>query len=680
MYTLNYNYDNQESLEKWLEENKFASEDSCLVQYFCGIPKEEKMLEISSILIKKLPNAHIIGSTTDGEMMDSEVHSNSIIISVSIFKDTKINSIDIAYTTNSYDMGYEIAKKLDTVNAKAMILFTTGLAINGEKFLDGVRDISKGNYIISGGLASDNGEFIQTYVSHQNNVIAKGAVGIVLSSDTLKVKNNYKFGWKAVGLPMRITKSKDNMVYTVNNMPIIDIYKKYFGEYISTLLPKIGVEIPLIVKRNNKEVARAPLNKYDDGSLFFAGNLIEGEEVRFGIGSVENIVKESNKICSQFSKNSKPETVFVYSCMARRRLLKTQANIELQQIAKRTTVSGFFTNGEFFSDKDRNYLMNETITVLALSESAFEDTEDENKEITEPLKSNLDDNKMMYALTHMTNVIAQEWQERLDQEIDKNKEQDKNNFQNNKLIQMGEMIGMIAHQWRQPLNAISATSINLSLLSSMEMLEDEKLQKDSEFMQEQCQKMSDTIDTFMNFVKPAKESKTFKLVHTVDLIMQIMGTQLANHNIKVTVDTKDENISLNGYEDLLEQVIINILANARDAFNKIGHINADNVESDKFIIITVQERDTIPVISIEDNAGGIPKEIQEKIFNPYFTTKEQGKGTGIGLYMSSNIMKKSFSGDLKYERTQNGSKFILVCGKLGGGGEVAPYYRFSGKK
>ena len=669
MYTLKHKYENQQSLETWLEENEFASEDSCLVQFFCGVPTEEKMQEVSSVLTKKLPNAHIIGSTTDGEMMGNEVFLKSIIISVSVFQDTKINSIDIAYTTNSYDMGYEIAKKLDAVEIKAMILFTTGLAINGEKFLDGVYDISKGEYVVSGGLASDNGEFTQTYVSHQDKVIAKGAVGIVLSSKTLKVKNNYKFGWKAVGLPMRITKSKDNMVYTVNNMPIIDIYKKYFGEYISSKLPKIGVEIPLIVKRHNKKIARAPLNRYDDGSLLFAGNLIEGEEVRFGIGSVEHIVKEADKICSEFHGNSKPETVFVYSCMARRRLLETQANVELQQIAKKTTVSGFFTNGEFFSDKDRNYLMNESMTVLALSESEFEDNTSVviDKESTE---IKLEDNKLIYALTHMTNVIAQEWQERLDQEICKNKEQDKNNFQNNKLIQMGEMIGMIAHQWRQPLNAISATSINLSLLSSMEMLEDEKLQKDSEFMQEQCQKMSDTIDTFMNFVKPAKESKTFKLVHTVDLIMQIMGTQLANHNIKVTVDAKDENISLDGYEDLLEQVIINILANARDAFNKIGDINSINIESDRFIKITVQERDSIPVISIEDNAGGIPKEIQEKIFNPYFTTKEQGKGTGIGLFMSMDIMKKSFHGDLEYRLTENGSIFDIVCG----GGENIDNY------
>ena len=235
------------------------------------------------------------------------------------------------------------------------------------------------------------------------------------------------------------------------------------------------------------------------------------------------------------------------------------------------------------------------------------------------------------------------------------KQKDEQILQQTKQAQMGDMIGMIAHQWRQPLNAISATGINMSLMSSMNMLEDKKVQESSEFIQEQCQKMSSTIDTFMNFVKPSKESKAFKLTHTVDAIMQIMGTQLANHNITVNIDATNKNISMIGYEDLLEQVIINLLSNSRDAF--------ENLEiADKFINITIDMQNNIPIISIEDNAGGVPHAIQDKIFNPYFTTKEQGKGTGIGLYMSMDIMKKSFDGDLKYKATKGGSCFEIICG------------------
>ncbi len=235
------------------------------------------------------------------------------------------------------------------------------------------------------------------------------------------------------------------------------------------------------------------------------------------------------------------------------------------------------------------------------------------------------------------------------------KEKDKQLLRQGKLIQMGEMMNMIAHQWRQPLNAISASSINLSFLSSMGMLEEKKLQENSLFIQEQCQKMSETINTFMNFVKPAKESKEFKFIDTIDVVMQIMGIQLVNHNIEVKIDVKDKDIGFIGYEDLLEQVIINLLSNARDAFEEL---DIDN----KYINIKIERIDGIAVIKIEDNAGGIPKEIAEKIFNPYFTTKEQGKGTGIGLYMSLDIMKKSFDGDLIYNHIDNGSCFRIIFG------------------
>jgi len=240
--------------------------------------------------------------------------------------------------------------------------------------------------------------------------------------------------------------------------------------------------------------------------------------------------------------------------------------------------------------------------------------------------------------------------------VEKNRLKDKQLFQQSKQAQMGDMVSMIAHQWRQPLNAISATGINLSLLSSMGMLDDSKMQESSDFIQNQCQKMSATIDTFINFVKPSQESKIFYFKHITDSILDIMAVQLANHNIDVSVDITDKELSMMGYEDLLEQVIINILVNARDAFDDIKKDN-------KYIKIKIDSKNGIPIIKIEDNAGGIPKEIQDKIFNPYFTTKEQGKGTGLGLYMSRDIMKKSFSGDLKLFNIDGGSCFKIICGK-----------------
>jgi len=248
-------------------------------------------------------------------------------------------------------------------------------------------------------------------------------------------------------------------------------------------------------------------------------------------------------------------------------------------------------------------------------------------------------------------------QTQVDKQLAELRMKDEQLLQQSKVAQMGDMISMIAHQWRQPLNAISASSINCSLLSTMGVLEDSKVQEESEFIQNQCQKMSSTIDTFMNFVKPSKESTLFYFKNTIDSIMNIMGTQLANHNIEIKLKIEDESLSIEGHEDLLEQVIINILSNARDAFEDI------EVEK-RFIKINIDSKDDIAIITIEDNAGGIPKEIADKVFNPYFTTKEQGRGTGLGLYMSKDIMRKSFNGDLKLELIDGGSRFVLIFGVL----------------
>jgi len=655
MYTINHIFKNENLLEEWIQENEFNLKKECLVQFFCGIPDFKTMSKISKKLLKELPLAHIIGTTTDGEIIGERVTSNEVIISVTVFEKSTIRSVGVEHISNSFDMGCDIAKELDGENIKVMILFTTGLAINGEVFLKGLKSVAKGEYIVAGAMAGDNAQFIQTFVSHQDKVMKEGVVGVVLQGDELYAKNKYQLGWQAVGLPMIVTKSHNNKVYELDNMPIIDVYEKYFGKAIAKKLPKIGIEIPLMIDKAGTLVARACINKFEDGALLFAGNLKEGEIVRFGIGSVERILKESTNLYNEIQTTLTPQSLFVYSCMARKRLLNTEISLELNRFSEICSVSGFFGNGEFFSNKEQAYLMNETMTILALSETDVKDVNKPNHRV-ENIQENLNDD-MMYALTHMTNVIASEWQSRLEEEKRKNEEKSRAEFQNSKLMQMGEMIAMIAHQWRQPLNSISATSINLSLLSSMEKLEPEKVQESSAFIQKQCQKMSTTIDTFMNFVKPSHVAKAFNLLHTLEVIIEMVGSQLLNHNIDININIRDKNIELVGYEDQLEQVLLNIISNSRDAFEMIE-------KADKHIDITVLMTKKVPVVILEDNAGGIPVEVQEKIFNPYFTTKEQGKGTGIGLYMSLDIMRQSFNGDIIYKDIENGSRFEIICGDL----------------
>ncbi|WP_456391010.1 sensor histidine kinase [Hydrogenimonas sp.] len=229
------------------------------------------------------------------------------------------------------------------------------------------------------------------------------------------------------------------------------------------------------------------------------------------------------------------------------------------------------------------------------------------------------------------------------------KERDFLLFQHSKMVQMGEMINMIAHQWRQPLNAISAASIQSVMKKELGVLNDDDFYQTQNFIQKQSQKMSKIIDTFMSYSK-AKQAKECFLVHVLfDTILELIATQLYAHNINIEIE-RECSLEIYGQKDMLEQVILNLLMNARDAYDERADMQ------NKVIYIKVKDKKQIEII---DFAGGMSDGISQKLFTPYFTTKEQGKGTGIGLYISRRIMKEHFGGDLLYEKIDNGSKFVL---------------------
>jgi signal transduction histidine kinase len=224
----------------------------------------------------------------------------------------------------------------------------------------------------------------------------------------------------------------------------------------------------------------------------------------------------------------------------------------------------------------------------------------------------------------------------------------------NKMIQMGEMVGMIAHQWRQPLNALSATAINIILKAQMEELQSDYVLKGAFFIQNQCQKMSQTIDTFMEFIKPSKGVEVFSLRHSIDQSLLLIERQLHHHNIAIEIHEEVEGIEIIGYEDQFEQVLLNLFSNSRDAFD-------ESRQEDKRLIITIMiDEEGRSILSVEDNAGGIPESIRDKIFNIFFTKKEKGKGTGLGLYMSLEIIRKSFNSQLHYIPISGGSRFEII--------------------
>ncbi len=221
-----------------------------------------------------------------------------------------------------------------------------------------------------------------------------------------------------------------------------------------------------------------------------------------------------------------------------------------------------------------------------------------------------------------------------------------------KLAQMGEMLNMIAHQWRQPLNAISASAITLSFKNELNLLTPESIDETSNFIQKETLVMSGIIDDFMEFNKSGI-NKEFFLYEAVNEAVKMINPQLRNRSIMLNTKI-DKTLKVFHNIKSIEHVLLNIITNAKDAFEGKDETIEKNIK-----ISTQYDVEGIR-LNIEDNAGGIPEEIINKIFDPYFTTKAKGKGTGIGLYMSKLMVENISGASLSVQSKDDTTVFSIL--------------------
>ncbi|MCF8370928.1 MAG: PAS domain S-box protein [Bacteroidales bacterium] len=216
---------------------------------------------------------------------------------------------------------------------------------------------------------------------------------------------------------------------------------------------------------------------------------------------------------------------------------------------------------------------------------------------------------------------------------------------------MGEMIGNIAHQWRQPINSLGLIVQNFKNAYEMGIMTSDYLDNKVTKITELINFMSETIDDFRNFFQPNNEKITFSLKETVEKTINFLAHNFVHNNIKVENEIK-EDVLIEGFPNEFSQVILNILVNAKDAF-------LEKKIKEPRIKITLKQHKSKTVVLISDNGGGVPDGIIHHIFEPYFTTKEQGKGTGLGLYMSKAIIEKNMGGRLSVANSDIGAEFRI---------------------
>ncbi len=240
-------------------------------------------------------------------------------------------------------------------------------------------------------------------------------------------------------------------------------------------------------------------------------------------------------------------------------------------------------------------------------------------------------------------------EERVAEEVRKNEEKQKMLFLQSRMASLGQMMANIAHQWRQPLTELTLSLYNLKKAA----LQGEKQKVESAYEDARAliRSMSNTIEDFVNFFNPGRPQSPFHLSETLDEAIRIVEKTLRKEAIEVR-RTVEEDAEVVGVPNELAQVVVNILQNSKDAFVQQG------VEH-RVIEVRLRREGDVAILEIEDNAGGIPPEALERIFEPYFTTKHASQGTGLGLFMSKMIVEKSFGGTIEVQNTERGARFTI---------------------
>ncbi len=256
-------------------------------------------------------------------------------------------------------------------------------------------------------------------------------------------------------------------------------------------------------------------------------------------------------------------------------------------------------------------------------------------------------NKMHEELEELNHTL----EKRVNDAIEKNRQNEQILMQQSKLAAMGEMIGNIAHQWRQPLTRLSLIIQNITIAYENDKLNKAFIKKSEKSALDQIEFMSDTIDDFREFFAPNRDKELFCIEDILKEALKLQSASIKHNNISLNLEMQ-HCLKVYGYKNEFAQVILNIINNAKDAFIE------RNIKNRKIWIKTFKEDKNINIVII-DNAGGIEKENINSIFEPYFTTKFKSMGTGIGLYMSKVIIQKHMNGSISVENVKDGAQFII---------------------
>jgi hypothetical protein len=364
--------------DNWIESLESINIDANLFLLFVS-PEFKLTKELLSSLVKSHPNAIITGCSTAGEISDVTVKDKTISLTAIQFQKTNLNkvSVKIKSMDRSFEAGQKIGSQLYSTDLKHVIVLSDGLNVNGADLVSGLKS-KLPNVSITGGLAADGSAFDKTYIIENNEMCDKTIIGLGFYGQDLKVGFSSRGGWNSFGIERLVTKSHKNVLFELDGLPALEIYKSFLGDEAQNL-PSSGLLFPLSMRNSENEtpLVRTILAvNEEDQSLTFAGNIPQKSYVRLMKANIDRLIDgaEDSAISAKQHVNESCELAILISCVGRRLVLKQLVEEEVEVVrgilGNKPKITGFYSYGEIapFGEFSPCELHNQTMTITTLSE------------------------------------------------------------------------------------------------------------------------------------------------------------------------------------------------------------------------------------------------------------------------------------------------------------------------
>jgi len=677
-------YETKEALEAFVREKGLKDASELLIQITTGVTDRERLESMHQGILETLPKARLIGMASALQLDRGEFYEEETVLTISLFEKSRLHEWSMPFPAperfDPAEMAENIAACVED-DTRCVLLFSNAVDADVESLI--VESRSRIDVPILGGLAAsfDPHNPSPLVISTQTLYFEDAVVAVFVSGESLLLHTNTLVAWETIGREFTVTKADGKKLYELDGMKIRDVYSKYFGPLGKEKLLYLSLAHPLVRQTEEFGEMTRVLLEYEEEYGIYTGRFEEGEKVQIGFGNYRRMIECINE-SRETVRTTPTEAFWGFVCISYTRgyldLLKKSMVPYLRNAEK---IHLAVTFGEFGQIQGKNAFLNNTIIKIYLSEDPgarfvidpVEIPLDEKDRLLETFSTLVtSSSREIIALNrYLEEEVKKRTEElaklnaslerRIEQEVQKNREKDKMLYHQSKLAAMGEMINNIAHQWRQPLNIIALVMQDLTLKAKMGTLEAESIVLAEKKINETLKYLSDTIDDFRSFASMGEDQTQpgrFEVGRTVREVIRLVSVVLEDVGIRLELEIPDKECVVAGRANDLKQVILNLVYNAIDVLKE------RNVPDPK-IVIGVRFN-THATVYVRDNGGGVDKRLVDKIFEPYFTTKYQARGTGLGLYMSKMIVEKRLGGEIGARNCGRGACFeirlpILAC-------------------